>query len=117
MGYRVKIDIGKPEQFKWLGGVIAAVFILNVLDGVMTLIWVFTGHARESNPVMDYLIWLHPAAFMAVKISLVALGALLLYRLRTNRLAVIGIFVAFIVYYAIVVGLHLSTAGVLMTTL
>lgn len=117
MRYRAKIEIGKPEQFKWLEGVIAALFILSVLDGVMTLIWVFTGVARESNPFMDYLIWLHPAAFMVVKIALVALGALLLYRLRTNRLAVIGIFVAFIIYYAIVVGLHLSTAGVLIADL
>ena len=117
MRYRAKIDIGKPDQFKWLEGVIAAVFVLSILDGVMTLIWVFTGHAAESNPVMDYLIWLHPLAFMAVKIVLVALSCVLLYRLRRNQLAVVGIFVAFIVYYAIVVGLHLSTAGVLIAYL
>lgn len=117
MRYSTKIELGKPEQFKWLEGVIAAVFILSVLDGVMTLIWVFTDHAREANPIMDYLIGLHPAVFMVVKTALVALGSLLLYRLRTNRLAVVGIFVAFIIYYAVVVGIHLSTAGFLMTML
>ncbi len=42
-------------------------FILSVLDGVMTLIWVLTGHAAESNPVMDYLIWLHLPLYLGYR--------------------------------------------------
>lgn len=43
----------------------------------------------------------HPLAFVATKISLVSLGSFLLWTHRAHPLAVIGIFVIFLVYYVV----------------
>ncbi len=108
------MEIGDDTQYRWLKGILAAAFILSVVDGVMTVFWIFSGYAREANVVMDYLLRLHPALFMTVKTTLVGLGLTLLWRLRTKPLAVIGIFMSFILFYAIVVGFHLYAAGLLV---
>ena len=77
--------------------------MLNAIDGVLTVFWVFSGHAHEANPIMDHLIEVDPVVFMAVKLALVALGSFLLWRLRYKRAAVVAIFVLFMVYYGILV--------------
>ena len=110
------MKIGDTTQYRWLEGLLAAVFILSVVDGVLTIVWVLTGYAREANFVMDYLIRLHPSIFMGIKILLMALGITLLWRNRERALAVIGIFISFIVYYAILVGFHLHAAGILISS-
>jgi hypothetical protein len=111
------VKIGGDNQYRWLEYIAAAAFILCVLDGIMTVIWVLTEHAEEANPMMDHLLNMHPLLFMVVKMTLTALGIVLLWRYRHNRLAVVGIFAAFIIYYVIVVSFHLSTAGALIGTL
>ena len=110
------MKIGDPRQYGWLEWITAAAFVLCVLDGVMTIIWIVTGGAREANPMMDLLFQIHPAVFMLVKTTLVALGITLLWRLRRHALAVVGIFVAFIAYYFIVVAYHLTAAGYLIAS-
>ncbi len=101
------MKIGEPLHYKWLEGIIATVFVLNVLDGILTIIWIFTGRATESNPLMDNLIQFHPVLFIIVKMALVLLGTALLWRLRRQAMAVVAIFLAFMVYYAILI-YHLS---------
>ena len=93
------LKIGDAQQFRWLRGIISVVFILNVIDGVLTLGWVFTDRAVEANPLMAELIELHPVLFITGKMLLVLLGSLLLWRLRHKRVAVIAIFFIFLVYY------------------
>ena len=97
------MQIGKPEHFLWLKGIVGSVFILNVLDGILTLWWYFSGRATEANPAMSNLIKTHPLLFIIVKMTLVALGSYLLWRLRHRALAVIAIFIAFMVYYTVLV--------------
>ncbi len=101
------MKIGEPLHYKWLEGIVAAVFTLNVIDGVLTIIWLITERASESNPLMDNLFQVHPVLFIIVKIALVLLGTALLWRLRRHPMAVVAIFLAFIVYYAILI-YHLS---------
>ena len=92
-------QVGSARHFRWLRWIIAAVLVLNVLDAILTLLWVESGRAREANLLLAPLIDQDPLLFVAVKFALVLLGALLLWRLRTHRLAVVSIFVAFLAYY------------------
>ena len=49
-------------RFQWLAGITAWVYILSVLDGIMTIIWVLGDFAEEANPLMGMLI-----AFLVVR--------------------------------------------------
>jgi hypothetical protein len=92
-------QVGTPEQFRLLKGLVASIFLLNVLDGLLTVYWIFTGQAVEANPLMDNILHLSPGLFMAIKLGLVALGSVLLWRLRDNPVAVMSIFGLFMIYY------------------
>jgi hypothetical protein len=91
-------QIGTIEHFRWLKGIIGATLILNLLDAIFTIIVVVSKRAREANPLMADLLE-SPWLFMFVKLGLVSLGSYLLWRLRKRKLAVLAIFVAFMVYY------------------
>ena len=95
------------ERLAWLDGLVRAVLVLNLLDAVFTLMWVRTGLADEGNAFMRDLVHGEAIIFVVVKIALVSLGCLFLWGRRTNRLAVIAIFVAFAVYYLVLL-LHLA---------
>ena len=69
--------------------------------------------ATEANPMMDVLLTWGPVPFMLGKLALVSLGVLLLWRLRHRSAAVVGIFIGFIAYYAILVQ-HLGQVGWLL---
>jgi len=91
--------IGTPEQLRLLLGIVKVTLGLNLLDAVFTLIWINAGLAREANPLLDEFVLEQPVLFAIVKLSLVALSSLLLWRYRFRPLAVVGIFLAFLVYY------------------
>ena len=95
------LRVGEPHQFEWLKGVIASVFVLNVLDGALTLFWVLTGQAVEANPLMAELINTHELLFMLAKLTLVGLGSAVLWHLREHGLAVLAIFTGFFAYYGL----------------
>jgi hypothetical protein len=92
-------EVGTPRQFQWLKGVVASIFFLNVLDGLLTVYWIFTGQATEANPLMDNVLHISPGLFMGIKLGLVGLGSWLLWRLRQQPAAVISIFALFGIYY------------------
>jgi len=46
----------------------------NALDAVTTLLFVHLGIA-EGNPVMDFLLQIHPVAFLIFKLGIGAVGA------------------------------------------
>jgi hypothetical protein len=93
--------IGTREHYRWLEGIVKVTLVLNLLDALFTLVWVFSGLATEANPFLHHLVHRHPVAFVAAKLALVGLGSLLLWRYRGRPLAVVAIFVAFLVYYAL----------------
>jgi hypothetical protein len=95
--------IGTHQHFRWLKGIIVAVLCLNLLDAVLTIFAVETGRATEANPLMKPLVHESPVVFLIVKTMLVLLGCFLLWRLRKRPFAVFSIFLAFLVYYGIVI--------------
>ena len=112
----VPSQIGTPQHFRWLEGVVKAVLVLNLIDAVLTLVWIQTGLATEANPVMAELVHNSPVAFILAKIALVSLGSGLLWRLRTRPLAVVGIFAVFLAYYFLIL-YHLDYANMLLRAL
>lgn len=98
---RVPLKIGTAEQFRWLRGVVEAVLWLNLLDAVFTLWWVRHGLAVEANALLSDLAADHPMGFVLVKLALVSLGSVFLWRLRRRPLAVVAIFGAFLIYYLV----------------
>jgi hypothetical protein len=76
--------------------------LLNLVDGLFTIGWVLTHRAVETNPLMDYLLQIHPVFFISVKIALVQLGALVLWFHRFRRLVFVSASLAVVVYLWIV---------------
>jgi hypothetical protein len=95
---------------------VKTVLILNLLDAIFTLVWVRWGFAREANPLIRSLVEEHAVGFVVVKLSLVSLGSLLLWRRRNHPEAVIGIFAAFLVYYLVLLH-HLAYSSLLIRQL
>jgi hypothetical protein len=87
------------EQFRLLEVVIKAIIILNLMDGLFTLIWVHTGMAEEANILLRDLVSNHTVVFVMVKFALVSLGSLLLWKHRRCPLSVAGLFFVFLAYY------------------
>ena len=99
----VRIEIAMVEkvlnnQNKKFKGLIISLILLNVLDGMFTLVSVNAGLATEINPLMDILISTHPVLFMFTKMLLVYLGALLLWRYRDNAIATVSLYLCCVTY-------------------
>jgi hypothetical protein len=107
------LPIGTDQHFRWLRGLVAVTLVLNLADAILTIVWIGTGLAREANPLMETLIVQHPVVFAGAKLGLVGLGSLLLWRHRTRPLAVVAMFVAFLVYYFVLLW-HVRFAGLLV---
>jgi hypothetical protein len=98
---RPRLVVGTPQHFRWLLGIVYAVLVLNVADALFTLLWIRGALASEANPLLHELAHGRPSLFLAVKLALVGLASWLLWRNRERPLAVVFIFVAFGVYYAL----------------
>jgi hypothetical protein len=106
-------ETGTPEQFRWLEGILRAVVVLNLVDAILTLFWVHSGLAREANPLLEPMVNQRVVIFVAVKLSLVSSGVWLLWQRRQHPLAVVGLFVSFLLYYGVLLH-HLRFAGLLI---
>ncbi len=95
------MKVGSARDFKWLEGIVKVTLLLNLCDAILTLIWLESGLAEEANPLMQQLLEAGPVFFVLGKTALVSLGSFILWKRRRRVLSVIGIFVAFLVYYFI----------------
>lgn len=76
--------------------------IFNIFDAIMTLFWVHHGLAAESNPLMNYALSIGPEYFVILKITLVYLGCILIYRHREKYISKLASVVGVLSYGAIV---------------
>ena len=113
---RSGLRIGTPQHYRWLHAIVKSVLVLNLIDAVLTLFWVRSGFADEANTLMDELVNGNALLFVLVKISLVGMGSWRLWRHRQSPFAVVGIFVAFMAYYVILL-YHLQYASGLIRSL
>ena len=110
---RRRLEVGTPEHFRWLGWVVRSVLVMNVIDASLTLYWVRAGWAHEANTLIEQLVEEHALLFVTVKLALVSAGSWLLWEHRHRPAAVIAIFVAFVVYYLVLLH-HLQFASRLL---
>lgn len=96
--------------------VASAILILNLLDAVLSLVAVHAGAATEANPLMAATLSWGAVWFILVKISLVSLGVLLLWRTRHVLLAAGGL-VALCLLYVGLLAYHASAVGLVASRL
>lgn len=83
-------------------------FTLNFLDAVLTIYWVRNGFASEGNQLMAGLLDIGDFPFLAVKIAVGAVTAVVLWRWKNLRLAKYGLALALFVYTSLM-GVHFFT--------
>jgi hypothetical protein len=83
-------------------------FGLNLLDAFLTLLWVRSGVAPESNLLMAGLLEVGDYTFLAAKIAMGTTVALVLLRWGDRRIARYGLSLALAIYVS-VMGIHLFT--------
>jgi hypothetical protein len=93
--------LGADGEIRGLYGIAKWLLVLNLLDGIFTLIWIEHFGAQELNFMMRDLAHGSPVLFMMAKLTLVGLGTLFLWRNRSSPLAVASIIVAFFSYYLV----------------
>lgn len=87
---------------------ILLLFGLNLLDALLTIIWVRTGVATEGNQLMAGLLDIGNGPFLLVKIAIGLLAAFVLYRWGSRPVARYGLAVALAVYIGLM-GVHVFT--------
>lgn len=83
-------------------------FSLNLLDAILTIVWVRHGVASEGNHLMARLLDSGDFTFLAAKIAIGTVTALVLLRWGNRQLARYGLTVALAVYISLM-GIHVMT--------
>ncbi|HVF29951.1 MAG TPA: DUF5658 family protein [Pyrinomonadaceae bacterium] len=94
-------------------------FSLNLLDAMLTIVWVRNGVATEGNHLMARLLDSGDFTFLTAKIAMGTITALVLLTWGNRRMAQYGLTLALAVYISLL-GIHvvtgLSAFGYLSTT-
>ena len=83
-------------------------FGLNLLDALLTLVWVRSGVATEGNHLMARLLEIGDFSFLAVKVAIGAVTGIVLLKWGYLKLARYGLAVALVVYVGLM-GVHIFT--------
>ncbi len=83
-------------------------FALNLLDALLTIVWVRSGVATEGNQLMAKLLEIGDFTFLGAKVAIGAIAALVLLRWGNLKLAQYGLAVALAVYLGLM-GIHIFT--------
>lgn len=83
-----------------------AIFLLNIADAFMTMLWLHRG-GGEANPVMAFFLDIGPIAFLAQKCLVVGFWLILLLVHKNFRFAKIGLHASLAVY-ALLLILHFA---------
>lgn len=83
-------------------------FSLNLLDALLTIVWVRHGVAEEGNQLMAQLLESGDLAFLFAKLSIGTITAIVLLRWGNIPLAKYGVTAALVVYVGLM-GIHVIT--------
>jgi len=83
-------------------------FALNLLDAMLTIVWVRNGIATEGNQLMARLLDSGDLTFLSAKIAIGTITALVILRWGNRKLARYGLTVALAVYISLM-GIHVMT--------
>ena len=100
--------IGNPGNDMHLFRETFLLFSLNLLDAILTIIWVRNGVATEGNELMARLLDSGDLTFLTAKIAIGTITALVLLRWGNRRLARYGLTLALAVHISLM-GIHVVT--------
>jgi hypothetical protein len=83
-------------------------FALNLLDALLTIVWVRSGVATESNQLMASLLDIGNGPFLLVKVAIGVVATVVLVKWGNRPLARYGLVVALAVYLGLM-GVHVFT--------
>ena len=83
-------------------------FGLNLLDALLTIVWVRTGVATEGNQMMAHLLDIGNGPFLSAKLAVGVIASYVLVKFGDRPVARYGILVALAVYLGLM-GVHLMT--------
>ena len=83
-------------------------FALNFLDAVLTIYWIRNGFATEGNQLMAGLLDIGDMPFLAVKVAVGGVAAIVLWRWRSLRMAKYGLALTLAIYIGLM-GIHFVT--------
>ena len=83
-------------------------FSLNLLDAILTIIWVRNGVATEGNQLMAKLLDSGDLTFLSAKIAIGTITAFVILRWGNRALARYGLTLALAVYLSLM-GIHVMT--------
>ena len=89
-----------------MSAMIRFVFIANLIDAALTLLWVDMGIAIEANPLMRFVLELGPIWFVGCKISVILLACIILWNLR-HLVTAKAVALGSCLLYAGIIGVHL----------
>jgi hypothetical protein len=102
-GRRASDQIGYVDRYsKRDVGLLFAIFLLNIADAFMTMLWLHRG-GQEANPVMAFFLDIGPFAFLAQKCLVVGFWLILLLVHKNFRFAKIGLYASLAVYALLLV--------------
>jgi Domain of unknown function (DUF5658) len=89
----------------------ATLFALNLLDAVLTIIWVRSGVATEGNQIMARVLETGALPFLLIKLAVGTVMAFVILRYGKSRIAKYGMTIALAAYASVMVvhliaGLH-----------
>jgi Domain of unknown function (DUF5658) len=90
-----------------LSGTTVCLLLLNLLDGLFTLLFLQLGLAEELNPLMRLAYDASPVSFMALKLGIVHFGVYVLCLHREAHLARLALGLG-VTLYAGIVAYHLA---------
>ncbi len=88
-----------------MAAMIRLLFVTNLIDAALTILWVDMGIAIEANPLMRYVLELGPGWFVGCKISVITIACIILWNLRRLVMAKTVALLACLLYTGIV-GIH-----------
>lgn len=83
-------------------------FALNLLDALLTIVWVRNGVATEGNQLMARLLDIGDYTFLGVKIGIGTFAAIVLFKWGNRRVAKYGVSIALAIYIGLM-GFHFIT--------
>lgn len=84
---------------------IVGIFVMNVLDGWLTIVWVNLHLATEANPLMNALLQIDPGLFMAGKLGIIFMSLQIIRNYRHRLSAMLTLLFAFWLY-ALIIAYH-----------
>lgn len=87
---------------------LGSVLVMNVIDAIASLLFIkYLAILEEANPVANMLMQMGDVPFVIAKTLIVSTGVYVLWENREKSLALLGTYITFVSYLALMMGFYL----------